>query len=172
MLPILEILQVGDQKQPDQVLSYVSRRRQCSPQDLGQEHCGAKGKYQSEKIKYSDKRLCENSYGLTEATQGSVLNPRHFFVDNIPFLLTLSRKICFTSVNHLANRTVPQIFAAFKKIYQYYLNRGFCITTVHSDGEFAPLQALILSLPGGLMINLESANEHVPEIELKTRAVK
>ena len=36
------------------------------------------------------------------------------FVNNIPFPLTLSRKICFTAVNHLANRTVPQIFAAFK----------------------------------------------------------
>jgi hypothetical protein len=29
------------------------------------------------------------------------------FVNNIPFFLTLSRKICFTTVNHLAGRTVP-----------------------------------------------------------------
>ena len=42
------------------------------------------------------------------------------FVKNIPFLLTLSRKICFTAVNRLANRTVPQILAAFKEIYQYF----------------------------------------------------
>ena len=74
-------------------------------------------------------------------------------------------------MNHLVNRTVPSIFAAFKK-NQYYLHRGFHITTVHSDGEFAPLQALIMSLPGGPMINLESANEHVPEIKLKIKAVK
>ena len=66
-----------------------------------------------------------------------------FFVNKNPFLLTLSRKICFTAVNHLTNRTFPQIFAAFKEIYQYYLHRGFRITTVHSDGEFAPLQDLI-----------------------------
>jgi hypothetical protein len=46
-----------------------------------------------------------------------------FFVNNIPFFLTLSRKICFTSVNHIADRTVPQIFKAFKEIYQYYLQR-------------------------------------------------
>ena len=57
-----------------------------------------------------------------------------FFVNNISFLLLLSQRICFTAVNHLANRTVPQISAAFKEIYQYYMNRGFCITTVHSDG--------------------------------------
>ena len=84
------------------------------------------------------------------------------FVNKIPFLLNLSRKICFTAVNHLANRTVPQIFAASKEIYQYYMHCGFRITTVHSDGEFAPLQVLVASLPGGPMINLESANEHVP----------
>ena len=68
-----------------------------------------------------------------------------FFVNKIPFFLTLNRKICFILVNYLANRRVMQIFAAFKEIYQYYLHRGFCITAVHSDGEFAPFQALIVS---------------------------
>ena len=87
-----------------------------------------------------------------------------FFVTKISFLLTLSRKICFTAVNHLANGTVPQIFAAFKKIYQYYMHHGFPTTTVHSGGEFAPLQPLVASLLGGPMINLASANDHVPEI--------
>jgi hypothetical protein len=39
-----------------------------------------------------------------------------FFVNKILFFLTLSRKICFTAVNHLADRTVPQIFKAFKEM--------------------------------------------------------
>ena len=59
-----------------------------------------------------------------------------FFVNKIPFFLMLSQKICFTVVNHLVNRTVPQIFKAFKEIYQYYLQHGFHITEVHMDGEF------------------------------------
>jgi hypothetical protein len=75
----------------------------------------------------------------------------------------MSRKICFTAVNHLANRTVPEIFQAFKEIYQYYLQRGFRITTVSVDGEFAPLKALIESLPGGPLVNLASASELVPK---------
>jgi hypothetical protein len=54
---------------------------------------------------------------------------------------------------------------AFKEIYQYYLQRGFRITTVHADGEFAPLKVLIESLPGGPFVNLASPDEHVPEIE-------
>jgi hypothetical protein len=70
------------------------------------------------------------------------------------------------------DRTVPHIFKAFKEMYQYYLQRGFHIKMVHADGEFAPLKPLIESMPGGPMVNLASANEHVPEIERRTRLVK
>jgi hypothetical protein len=94
------------------------------------------------------------------------------FVNKIHFFLILSRKICFTAVNHLADRTVPQIFKAFKEMYQYYLQRGFHIKTVHVDGEFAPIKPLIESVPGGPMVNLASANEHVLEIERRIRVVK
>jgi hypothetical protein len=38
-----------------------------------------------------------------------------FFVNKIPFFLMLSRKICFTAINHLADRTVPQIFMASRR---------------------------------------------------------
>ena len=95
-----------------------------------------------------------------------------FFVNKIAFFLTLSRKICFTSVNHLANRKVPQIFKAFKEMYSYYLQRGFRITTVDADGEFEPIKTLIESLPGGPRVNLASSNEHVPTIERRIRVVK
>ncbi len=44
-----------------------------------------------------------------------------FFVNKIPFFLTLICKICFTAINHLVDRTVLQIFMAFKDICQYYL---------------------------------------------------
>jgi hypothetical protein len=94
------------------------------------------------------------------------------FVNKNPFFLTLSRKITFTAINHLADRTVPQIFKAFKGIYQYYLQRGFHITVVHADGKFAPLKPLIESIPGGTVVNLASSNEHVPDVERRIRVVK
>jgi hypothetical protein len=71
-----------------------------------------------------------------------------FFVNKNPLFFTLVRKITFTAVNHLADCMVPQILKAFKEIYQYYLQRGFHITVVHADGEFAPLKPLIESIPG------------------------
>jgi hypothetical protein len=55
---------------------------------------------------------------------------------------------------------------------EYYLQRGFRITIVHADVEYAPLEPLIRSMPAGPMVNLASANEHVPETEQRIRIVK
>jgi hypothetical protein len=95
-----------------------------------------------------------------------------FFIYKIPFFLALSRKICFTAVNHLSDRAAPQIFKAFKEMYQYYLQRLFQIMMVHADGEFTPLKTLIESMPGSPMVNLASANKHIPEVEGPIRVVK
>ncbi len=83
-----------------------------------------------------------------------------FFVNQIPFFITLSRNICFTMVTHLTNRKLVNIFKAFKGIYVYYLQKGFQITTVTGDGEFEPMQELMNELPGAPCLNLASANEH------------
>jgi hypothetical protein len=56
-------------------------------------------------------------------------------------------------------------------MYQYYLQRGFHIKTVHPDGEFAPLEPLIESMTGGPMVNLASANELVKERCRATRHI-
>jgi hypothetical protein len=95
-----------------------------------------------------------------------------FFVHKQVFFITLSRKIDFTAVSHIKDRKISTIFKAFQAIYRYYLQRGFRITTVSADGEFAPLQALINEMPGGPRMNNPSANEHVPEIERRIRVVK
>ena len=95
-----------------------------------------------------------------------------FFINQIPFFITLSRNICFTMVMHLANRKLVNIFKAFKGIYVYYLQKGFQITTVTGDGEFEPMQELMNELPGTPCLNLASATEHEQYIEQKIRVVK
>jgi hypothetical protein len=95
-----------------------------------------------------------------------------FYVNKIIFFLTLSRKIDFTAVNHLKTRTARDMFAAFKEVYKFYLQRGFRITEVHADNEFGPLRALITGMPRGPTLNVASADEHVPEIERRIRVVK
>ena len=88
-----------------------------------------------------------------------------FFINKIPFLLTLSRNICFTMVTHLANQKADMIFMAFKLIFMYCLQKGFQIMMVMADNQFAPLVELMYNLPGAPMLNLTSTNEHKPYIE-------
>ena len=95
-----------------------------------------------------------------------------FFVNKLPFFATLSRNICFTTVTHLANRTLKTIFQGFRGIYNYYYQRGFRITNVMADGEFAALQTLFTEIFNAPNINLTAANEHEPFIERRIRVIK
>ena len=58
------------------------------------------------------------------------------FVNSIPLFINLSRKICFTSVNHLPHMKLDTILKDFKDIYSYCMKHGFHITTIHADGYF------------------------------------
>jgi Reverse transcriptase (RNA-dependent DNA polymerase) len=95
-----------------------------------------------------------------------------FYVQGIPFFLTLSRKIDFMTATHLENRKIKTIYKAFREVYAFYKRRGFTIQTVHADGEFAPLQQMIYDENLGPKINLTARNEHVPEIERRIRVIK
>ena len=76
------------------------------------------------------------------------------FINGIPFFILFGHNITFTALIHIEDRKSITIFKYFKEIYMYYLKRGFQITTLHVDGEFAPLQALIQDIPVGLRVNL------------------
>jgi len=55
---------------------------------------------------------------------------------------------------------------------KYYSQKGFKITGVTADGEFASLDEHFINLPGAPRLNLTSAGEHAPYIERKIRVVK
>ena len=94
------------------------------------------------------------------------------FVKIIKLFLKLSRNIYFTMVHHLADRKSKTIYTALNKMYIYYIKRGFRITNLHTDGEFALLKAMITEhIPGGPNMNKTSVNEHVPEIDHIIRVV-
>jgi hypothetical protein len=95
-----------------------------------------------------------------------------FFVNTIPFFVTLSRSLYFTTVTHLPNRKLGEIFKALKGIFYYYLQRGFRVTCITGDGEFASLEQFTNLLMGAPRLNLTSANEHEPFIERRIRVVK
>jgi hypothetical protein len=93
--------------------------------------------------------------GTPGCMSGACLAADIFFMNKIPFFLTISRNICFTTVTHLKDRKPETIFKAYKAVHLLYLQRGFKITLVNLDGKFSPLQALIQEL--GTRANLASA---------------
>ena len=95
-----------------------------------------------------------------------------FFLNKIPFFLTLIQNIYLTAVNHLQNRMVPDIFKAFKEVHQYYPHRVFHITPVYTDGEFKPLKNMIEFLLGGTIVNMVAANDNVSDIEQRISVMK
>ena len=95
-----------------------------------------------------------------------------FFVNRILFLITPSRKIDFTARSHPLTQTARDTLKSFWCIYVFYLKRPFKITTFHVNRGFAPVQELIAEMLSGPMVNLTSANDHVPEIERRIWVVK
>ena len=108
-----------------------------------------------------------------EKLQNSVLIVMDIlFVNGIPFFLSLSRKIYFTGVSHLPGRSKKHIFQYFKELFRFYIRHVFLITTVHSDGKFAPLKPMIEGMPGLPYVNVSAANKQAPDIEQIIRVVK
>ena len=79
-----------------------------------------------------------------------------FFVDMVPFFLTVSRKLRYTTITHLAKRTCKVVFNAFVGVYKFYLCNGFTIKICNGDPEFAPLQVSINGMSKGPQCNLSS----------------
>jgi hypothetical protein len=95
-----------------------------------------------------------------------------FFVNSIPFFVTLSQVLYFTMVTHLPDRSLSQIYKALKGIFYYYLQQGFHVTFISGDGEFASLKQFTNLLMGAPWLNLTSANKHEPFIKRRICVVK
>ena len=80
-----------------------------------------------------------------------------FFVNGHIFFMTNSRMICFTTVTHLINHKVVEVWATMHTIYQMYMLRRFHIVEIAGDGEFAWIVDQVTSLPTTPILNLAAA---------------
>jgi hypothetical protein len=95
-----------------------------------------------------------------------------FFVNGHIFFMTFSRKICFTTVTHLINHKVSEVWAAMHKIYQMYMLCRFHIVELACDREFAWIADQVASLPTTPILNLAAASKHVGLVERNIRFLK
>jgi Reverse transcriptase (RNA-dependent DNA polymerase)/Zinc knuckle len=107
---------------------------------------------------------------LVQQYKDVVLCADIMFVNRIPFLVTLSRKIRFGTAEMLGNRQAKTITEAMKNVHKIYSGRGLTINSVLMDGEFEVLRGDLSDL--GITLNTTANNEHVGDIERYIRTVK
>eukprot|EP00956_Cyclotella_meneghiniana_P042120 scaffold248363_cov77-Cyclotella_meneghiniana.AAC.3 len=91
------------------------------------------------------------------------------FVGGLPFLISLSRRIRFVTVQFMPRRTAGELCNGLKAIVNLYKRAGFICQAALMDNEFEPLKTHLLDT---IDINTTAKNEHVGEIERKIRHVK
>ena len=90
------------------------------------------------------------------------------FVNGIPFLVSVSRRLKFLTCERIQKRTRPVLLKGVNNIAKIYKKRGFVVRTAFMDGEFEPRRPLLPDLD----LNTTGANEHVPEVKRCIRVIK
>jgi Reverse transcriptase (RNA-dependent DNA polymerase) len=91
-------------------------------------------------------------------------------VNNMPFLVTISRAIKFGTVAWLKNVKAETILNHIKDVRNVYVKRGFILEVVEVDGQFEPLRGALAGM--GVTLNKCSRDEHVPVAERRIRTLK
>ena len=91
------------------------------------------------------------------------------FMNNVAFLVTMSRKIKFLTVEHLKSRSAKQLVHSIKNVMRLYGRNNQPVTTILTDMEFT---YVVDPLLGKTVVNTTAASEHVAEIERSIRTIK
>ena len=90
------------------------------------------------------------------------------FVNGIPFLVTMSRKIKFRTAEFAPSRTKKQLARLLRRVCMVYGRGGFVVRVILMDREFEKVSDEI----GLVEVNTTAAREHVGDIERSIRVKK
>ena len=93
------------------------------------------------------------------------------FVNGIPFFMTVSHNIKFTTIKYATSMSKTRTFKMLEAVIKMYHRRGFRVRNVLGDEQFDPLEPW-LAEKYNVIYNPPSANKHIGEIERMIRTVK
>ena len=82
------------------------------------------------------------------------------YVKKIPFFISITCDIKFSTAQKLDSQKAPMLLDAVKKIQQVYQSWGFEIIHLLMDGQFDPICGDLASL--GITLNTVANDKHVP----------
>ncbi len=104
------------------------------------------------------------------------------YFTGLPFLITVSRNICFITASVLPDRKKDTIWKTLRQVINVYRNRGHRVEevdftewnnpihTLLADNEFQMLKDEIEEI--GVNVNIVVKDENVPEVERQNRVIK
>jgi hypothetical protein len=92
------------------------------------------------------------------------------FVNKMPFLVSISKNIKFTTGERLAGRKLNLLAKGLDHIVEYYARNGFAVRSICIDPELAEVIEEMKNKQ--VEINPAAAKEHVPAIERQIRTIK
>ena len=93
------------------------------------------------------------------------------FVNEMPFLTSISKRIMYRTAQFLPTRTAEDLRSAIDAIFRIYNDAGFTITNVYCDNEFKPLFDEVKD-DLDITMHYSGPDEHVPESERNNRTLK
>ncbi|KAL7463852.1 hypothetical protein ACHAXS_004203 [Conticribra weissflogii] len=91
------------------------------------------------------------------------------FISGAPFLITLSRKIQFVTVQFMPRQTATELGNGLLQVLKLYRRAGFIVQTTLMDNKF---ESICNKLLDKVIVNTTAKIEHVGEIERKICHVK
>ena len=91
-----------------------------------------------------------------------------FFVQGIPFLHSISRKLGFRTLTQVPNRLKNTILRETRSIVRLYHARGLNVCDIHADNEFECIREHIRPID----LDIVPADSHVGEVERSIRSLK
>ena len=108
---------------------------------------------------------------LVEAQKKVTLCIDVVFVNGLPFLATVSRRLMYRTAQHIPDRSQQSFMDVLKVVFNIYKKAGFTIGTVLADLEFKPVLTQVES-KFNTTVNYCSTAEHVPEAERNNRVIQ
>ena len=94
------------------------------------------------------------------------------YVNGMPFLTTISKKIKYHTAIWVAKCMAPTVANLVESVLKLYHWVGFQVTEVCADCKFKPVLHVLLDSGWSFMTNLANGQEHVPEAEHNSHILK
>ena len=90
------------------------------------------------------------------------------FINKLPFLVSISRRLKFTTIEYLSSKNKKALVTPINKIVSYYRSHGLHVVIMFVDPEFKSLEEKLVSTN----LNTTEACDHVPEVERPIQVIK